>query len=227
MNTSPRTRVAALGLVVGALLFTTGDLLRRIVEPSGPASTTAITDAVDHHALAWSLGGLVSVAAAFCLVPGILGLLDTARGRGARVTTVGALLVGVGAIASVGHAVAFYSPYALYGLARTPGSQQDALDRASESYPMLALLIVLFIVGMVIGPVVLFVGLRRAGRVPIWAVVAAIVFVVTGSTNGVAAGGVGVLAALAAFVPAARSLTAPSGEAGEDAVVAAPVGQVV
>jgi hypothetical protein len=104
--------------------------------------------------------------------------------------------------------VAFYSPYALYAKAHTSGAELEALDAASESYPLLVLLIALFIVGMMLGPMVLLVGLRRARRVPIWAVIAAVVFVGAGSTGGVAAGLVGVVAALAAFVPAAISLTA-------------------
>jgi hypothetical protein len=59
---------------------------------------------------------------------------------------------------------------------------------------------------MMLGSIVLFVGLRRARRVPVWSVVAAVVFVAAGSTNGVAAGVLGIVAALAAFVPAARTL---------------------
>ena len=226
MDTSTRTRVAAVALVVGALLFSLGDLLRRVVVPAGTPSAAAITEAVDQHALAWSLAALFSVAAAFCLIPGILGLIDTASGRGSRVTRAGALLVGVGAIASVGHAVAFYSPYALYAQAGTPGPQVDALDRATESYLVLVLLIVLFMLGMVIGPIVLFLGLRRARRVPIWAVIAAVVFVGAGSTGGVGAGVVGLLAALAAFVAAARSMTLPRSGSGDELVSEIPVDHV-
>lgn len=199
-------RLAAGCLVAGAVLFTVGDLLRRLVEPGGTPSATDVTAAVAQHSGAWLAAGLLSVAAAFALVPGLTAVVATARGRGGRATTVGALMVAAGALASVGHAVAFYSPYALF--ARTGASAADvaALDGASESYPMLVVLIVLFMVGMVIGPVVLFVGLRRARRVPVWAVVAAVVFVASGSTSSVLAGAVGVVASLAAFVPAARSL---------------------
>lgn len=209
MTNSLHTRIAALGLVVGPLLFTLGDLLRRLVEPSGTPSALAVTDAVGRHGGAWLAAGLFSVGAAFCLLPAMVGLLAEANGRGARITTVGALLVGVGAVASVGHAVAFYSPYALFDKAGTAGPTLEALDNASESYPLLVLLIVLFIVGMMLGPLVLFAGLRRARRVPIWSVVAAVVFVACGSTSGVGAGVLGVVAAVVAFVPAARSLTAP------------------
>lgn len=126
----------------------------------------------------------------------------------------------VGAMASVGHAAAFYSPYALFAKAHTPTTELTALDKASESYPLLVALIVLFIVGMMLGTIVLFVGLRRARRVPIWAVVAAVVFVACGSTGGVVPGVLGIVAALAAFVPAARSI-------GEQSVTPVPAARPV
>jgi hypothetical protein len=206
MTTSMHTRLAAVGLASGPLLFTLGDLLRRLVEPSGTPSAGAITAAVHEHGGVWLVAGLLSVTAAFCVVPGVWGLLAAAGGRGARTTVVGALLVGAGALALVGHTVAFYAPYALYARAHTPVDDLTAVDRASESYPLLIALIVVFIVGMAIGPVVLLVGLRRARRVPVWAVVAAVVFAVSGSGGGVGLGMLGIGAAAAAFLPAARSL---------------------
>lgn len=212
MTNSTHTRIAAAGLVLGPLMFTLGDLLRRLVEPSGTPSAMAVTRAVGQHSGAWLAAGLLSVGAAFFIVPGMVGLIAAARGRGARTTTVGAVLVGVGSVASVGHAVAFYSPYALWGKAHSSGPELQALDRAAETYPMLIALIVLFIVGMMLGTVVLFVGLRRARRVPSWPVVAAVVFVASGSASGVGPGVLGVVAALVAFIPAVRSLTATNSD---------------
>jgi hypothetical protein len=206
MTTSTHARVAAAGLVLGPLLFTVADLLRRFVEPSGPASATAVTAAVGRHGGAWLVAGLLSISAAFCFVIGMVGLVATASGRGARITTVGAVLVGVGAMASVGHAVAYYAPYALYAKAHTAAPTLEALDRVSETYPLLLTLIALFMVGMTLGPIVLFVGLRRAHRVPLWSVVAVVVFIASGSAAGVGAGVVGIVAAMGAFIAAARSL---------------------
>lgn len=223
MTNSIHARIAAACLVLGPLLFTLGDLLRRLVEPSGAPSATAITDAVGRHGGAWLTAGLFSVAAALCLVPAMAITIAEVRGRGSRTTTVGALLVGTGAMASVGHAVAFYSPYALFGKADTDGSAVRALDQASESYPLLIVLIVLFIIGMMLGPLVLLVGLRRARRVPIWSVAAGVVFVACGSTTGVGAGLLGVAAAVVAFVPAARSLTARASGAPRDTTTQAAV----
>ncbi len=207
MTNSTHTRIAAAGLVLGPLFLTLGDLLRRLVEPSGTPSAVAITEAVGDHPGAWLAAGLLAVAAAFCFMPGVAGLVASAHGRGARSTTTGAVLVGVGALASVGHLVAFYSPYALFDTAGTPGPELEALDRASERYPLLITLIALFVVGLMLGSIVLLVGLRRARRVPVWAVVAAVVFVACGTTNGIPAGVLGVVAALATFIPVARSLT--------------------
>lgn len=200
-------RTAAVGLTVGPLLFTLGDLLRRLVEPSGNPSATQLTHAVGDHSAAWLAAGLLSVLAAPLILVGVAGLLLDAAGRGARTTVVGAALVAVGACASVGHAVAFYTPYALYDRAGTPDTALRALDDASGSYPLLVCLIAVFVVGMMLGSIVLFVGLRRARRVPLWAVISAVVFVAAGSSGGVAAGVVGVVAAAAAFGPAARSVT--------------------
>jgi len=206
MTNPKHLSIAATGLLLGPLLFTVGDLFRRLVEPSGTPTATDITTSVAAHGALWLLAGLLSIGAAFLLVVGMVGVVATARGRGARLTTIGAVMVAVGAIASVGHAVAFYAPYALYDKAGVPAASIKALDDASESYPLLVVLIVLFLVGMMLGSIVLFLGLRRAGRVPIWSVIAAVVFVACGSTGGVFPGVLGILAALAAFGPAALSM---------------------
>jgi hypothetical protein len=210
MTNSNHVRIAAPALVSGALLFTLGDLLRRLVEPGGTASATDMTAAVGQHPATWLVAALMSLAAAFCLVLGASGLVATASAgaRGARVTMVGAVMVAVGAVASVGHTVAFFGLYDLYDKARVAGSDVTALDDASESAPLLVVLIVLFIVGMMVGSIVMFAGLRRARRVPIWSLVAAVVFVVCGSAGGVLPGVIGILAALTAFVPAARAIAA-------------------
>ena len=152
------------------------------------------------------MAGLLSVLAAPLLVVGVAGLLVDVAGRGGRTTVIGGSLVAIGAMASVGHAAAFYAPYALYDRAGTSEAAVRALDDASESYPLLVALIGLFVVGMMLGSIVLLVGLRRARRVPVWSVVAAVVFVAAGSSGGVAAGVVGIVAAAAAFGPAAWSV---------------------
>lgn len=208
MTNSLQLRIAATGLVVGALCFTLGDTLRRVVDSSTSSSAVDLAAAVHDRPGVWLAAGLLSAFAPLFFLPGVLALVATTRGRGSRVVALGGGLVGLGLVASVGHAVAFYAPPALYDDAGTGASAIKALDKSSEGYPLLVALIVAFIVGMTLGVLVLLVGLRRAGRIPVWSVIAGLVFAVAGSSGGVALGLLGAVAALAAFVPAARALVA-------------------
>lgn len=210
MTNSTLLRFTAVGLLVGALFFSLGDLLRRTVDSSAGSSPTAIAASVHDHAGVWLTAGILSALAPVFFIPGVCALVATTRGRGSRVVAVGGALAVLGLVASAGHAVAFYAPYALYGRADTDAATVNALNDASESYPMLVTLILAFIVGITIGMITLLVGLRRAHRVPVWAPIAAVVFAVAGSSGGVGMGVVGMVAALTAFLPAARSLAVPT-----------------
>jgi hypothetical protein len=204
-NTHTRT-LLAVGLVAGPTVFAVGDTLRRIVDAETGSSPTSITAAVSAHPDLWLAAALLEVVAPLLVLPGLAALVAAAQGRGRRTTIAGGTLLAIGQIAGVGHAVAYFAPYALYARAGTSPAELRALDRASESWPMLVVLIVLFMVGLVIGTLVLFVGLRMARRVPVWAVVAALLFVVLGGSAGVVEGVLGAVAAAAAFGAAARSL---------------------
>ncbi len=213
MTNSTLLRFSAAGLLVGALLFSLGDLLRRTVDSSTGSSPTAIAASVHNHPGVWLVASLFSALAPVFLIPGVCALVATTRARGSRVVAVGGALVLLGLVASVGHAVAYYTPFALYDRAGTDPATIKALDDASESYPMLVALIIAFIVGVTVGTIALLIGLRRARRVPVWAPIAAVVFAVAGSSGGVAMGVLGTAAALAAFLPAARSLVVPTTDA--------------
>ena len=213
MTNSTLLRFSAAGLLVGALLLSLGDLLRRTVDSSTGSSPTAIAASVHDHPGVWLTAGVLSALAPVLFIPGICALVATTRGRGSRVVAVGGALAVLGLVASAGHAVAYYAPFALYDRSDTDAATIKALDDASESYPMLVALIIAFIVGITIGLITLLVGLRRARRVPVWAPIAAVVFAVAGSSGGVAMGMLGIAAALAAFLPAARSLTVQPNEA--------------
>jgi hypothetical protein len=210
MTNSTLLRFSAAGLLVGALLFSLSDLLRRTVDSSTGSSPTATAASVHDHPGVWLAAGILSALAPAFFIPGVCALAATTRERGSRVVAVGAALAVLGLVASTGHAVAYYSPFALYGRAHADAATIKALDHASESYPLLIALIIAFIVGMTIGMITLLVGLRRARRVPVWAPIAAVMFAVAGSSGGVAMGVLGTAAALATFLPAARSLVVPT-----------------
>jgi hypothetical protein len=208
MTNSTPLRFSAVGLLVGALSFSLGDVLRRTVDSATGSSPTAIAASVQDHPGVWLVAGILSALAPVFLIPGVCALVATTRGRGSRVVGVGGALVVLGLVASAGHAVAYYAPFALYGRAHLDAATIKALDDASESYPMLVAVIIAFAAGITIGTITLLVGLRRARRVPVWAPIAAVVFALAGSSGGVPMGVLGAVAALATFLPAARSLVA-------------------
>lgn len=96
---------------------------------------------------------------------------------------------------------------AIDGTSGAPLGAVEAMENASNTYPLFVLVIIGFIVGMTLGPIVLTWGLRRAGAVPIWVPVAALVFAVTGTVGGAVAGVVGLVAAVATFGMIGRALT--------------------
>jgi hypothetical protein len=197
MTTSNMTRYAGgAGLVLGTLAFSGGDVLRRVVEPTTPtvASTTA---AVAQQPGLWFAAGALELLSALLLVAGAVAAARLARSRGRVLTGVGATLLGVGAVASTGHTIGYYGTYAAYA---DSGLDADSLTRLNGTTDALGgVAIALFMLGMLLGPVLLTVGLRRAGAVPIWVPVLAVVFVVAGAVSGVPAGLVGLVAGLASL----------------------------
>lgn len=196
MTSTGFTRFAGAGLALGVLAFSGGDLLRRIVEPATPslASTTA---AVANHQGLWFAAGVLEVVASVLLVAGATGALLLAGGRGRVLTRVGAGLLAVGAIASTGHTIGYYGTYAAYADSGLDTGSLTAIDGTTDALG--GVTIVLFMIGMLLGPIVLTVGLRRASVVPIWVPVLAVVFVVAGAVGGVGAGVVGLMAGLASL----------------------------
>lgn len=195
MSTS-HPRLSGPALALGALTFSGGDLLRRVVEPAAPSLTTT-TAAVREHSGTWFAAGALELVSALLLVAGAIAVVRLAPARGRTLTRVGATLLGVGAIASTGHTIGYYGTYAAYA---DSGLDATALTAMNETTDALGgITIALFMLGMLLGPIVLTIGLRRAGAVPIWVPVLAVVFVVAGAVSGVPAGLVGLVAGLAAF----------------------------
>lgn len=197
MSSSGLTRLArSAALPLGVLAFSGGDVLRRLVEPSTP-STASTTAAVAHDHGLWLAAGALELVSALLLVAGAVAVLGLARGRGRTLTRVGATLLAIGAIASTGHTIGYYGTFAAYA---ESGLDPASLERLAGTTDALGgLAIAQFMTGMLLGPIVLTVGLRRACVVPIWVPVLAVVFVVAGAVSGVPAGLVGLVAGLAAF----------------------------
>lgn len=201
-------RIAVAGLVAGPFLFAVGDLLRRLVVSATDASTTQVVAAVQQHPGLWLAAALSSVAGSALVLPGVLALTMRITGRRSWLTTLGGYLFAVGWVASVAHAVGFFGLSALYARTGIDPQVAHVLDEDADRYPLLAIAIGLFMVGVILGQLLWFTGLTVSRRVPVWAALAALVDVVAGGSGGVLAGGVGLVAWLVAFVPAARALDA-------------------
>jgi hypothetical protein len=104
---------------------------------------------------------------------------------------------GFRAISYTGHTIGYYGTYAAYADSGLDTTALTAMDGTTDALGGVA--IALFMLGMLLGPIVLTIGLRRAGAVPIWVPVLAVVFVVAGAVSGVPAGVVGLLAGLASL----------------------------
>ena len=117
MTNSTLLRFSAAGLLAGALSFSLGDVLRRTVDSATGSSPTAIATSVQDHPGIWLVAGILSALAPVFFIPGVCALVATTRGRGSRVVGIGGALVVLGLVASAGHAVAYYAPFALYGRA--------------------------------------------------------------------------------------------------------------
>jgi hypothetical protein len=220
MTTSNFTRLAGgAGLVLGALAFSGGDVLRRLVEPTAPtvASTTA---AVAQQPGLWFAAGALELLSALLLVVGAVAVVSLARSRGRVLTGIGATLLRIVAVVSTGHTIGYYGTYAAYA---DSGLDADSLARLNGTTDALGgIAIGLFMLGMLLGPVLLTVGLRRAGAVPIWVPVLAVVFVVAGGVSGVAAGLVGLLAGLASLGYVGLTLLRAPALVGTSAALPAP-----
>lgn len=215
-------RTAAAAALGGALCFTVADLIRRMVEPANPAPMTLVRAVADHPSL-WLLAGLLSAATAFLLAPAMMTAPLLARGRGRRITAVGATLTGIGAVAAAVHAAGYFGMYGVYASGGVDAAAVRSMESGSEGYPFFTAFIVLFMAGMTLGPLLLAIGLRRARLVPVWVPVAALVFVGAGASGGVLPGVIGVLAAIATFVPVARALAGPAVSSGPTRAVEAAV----
>jgi len=200
LPTARRTlrRLCAIGLPAGAAGFGAADLLRRYVAGSA-ATAVDVAEAADRHPGAWSAAAVLAVLGSMALLSGVPIVSGLARARGRVLTTVGAGLTGGALLASIGHAVAFYANPALLTRGGASAGVITAVDEASESYPVLVMLVVLFAIGLTVGPLVLTIGLRRARLVPVWVPVAGAIFGLCGSLGGVPAGVVGLAAGLAVF----------------------------
>jgi hypothetical protein len=145
---------AGVGIVVGHLLTVPSD---QDVKP--------YLDQLAAHRTTGILGGLLTAAGAFLLVPGLAALLRMVRGRGSRFATAGAIIAGVG-ITALGAGDVMLT-LVMGDLVAKHRDTAEALYRIADADPLISLpfaLAPLFVLGMVL----VGVAVLRARDLPTW-----------------------------------------------------------
>jgi hypothetical protein len=201
-------RVVAGCTLGGAVTFSTADLLRRLVTPDNAQDPVGIVHQVAEHSTTWLLAGSLATLSAFLLAPAALAATMLAGGRGRVLTRLGGFLLAAGALASMAHMVGEFG----FPSIRAGAGVGDAAVRALDDvgYGPASVMIGVFVLGLTLGLLLMMVGLRRAGVVPLWSVIAAVVAIAAGGSGGVLAGVVGVVAWTATLGPVAVALVRPA-----------------
>jgi uncharacterized membrane protein len=177
-----------------------GLLTAQILLPAlpGDAAAKVATVASDRAAVTISAGAFL--VSGILLVLGVLALNTMPVMRARRLVTVGMVLTAVGALWPVGGRAA----YNLIMVALASGADRTSAANAAQAIDNSASLAVLLLtlVAFVLGPIVLAVGLWRAGVSPVWPAplwLAGVVVVNAAESSSRLAAGLGMLAVAAAL----------------------------
>lgn len=193
--------IGALGMIFGVASFIVTTIVQWMLQPSSPSGT--VVDVVNQHPAAWLLVSVLSVLGPLVWVAGIGAITSVVRGRGWVLTTIGGTVTALGLIAGVGHLALFFGVASDLVASGLGSKSIEAVQRADDASAIGTLLLLLFLAGFSLGPILLTIGLRRAKLVAVWVPVATIVMVVANFVGGIPAGVVQLVAMLLAFGPLA------------------------
>lgn len=158
------SRLGGLALVAAAPVTLAAELVRS--DHSQEKYAAQLADVAAARAPELAAAGLFLLAA-ILLVPAAIGLATLARGRGARLVTVGSVLLGVASIwLAAGRAMFCLMLYTLTGSGVSQQTAVAALDHIGNSGAFGLFLVAL--ASLLLAPIVLGLGLWRAGRAPWW-----------------------------------------------------------
>jgi hypothetical protein len=205
MSTSPIARIgAAVALVLGPVTLITTGVAQWFIQPAGEAPTPV--DVAGQLPELWLALGLASVLGPMVWLGGVPSTVTLAPARGSATTTMGAIATGAGLAAGVGHLAIFFSVYAALAAGGLDPASVPGAIAAADAEPLGTVLLIMFLVGFSLGPIVLSVGLRMAKRVPVWVPIAAVVTAAANLVGGPVAAIVQYLALLLVWIPIAVAL---------------------
>lgn len=170
--TSPGRIIAGASLIAAPLLLGVGELLRFRIEAGSFTGEEEHLANVAAHAGLWQTMTVLNMAAVILFVPAVLGLIRLTR-RGAPVLSyVGGGLALVGTLGAAGHNV---FAHVLDGaMAQLDGARSEMVQLAAELElsPSFLVVLLMFLIGFVLGLILLGVGLYRSRTTPRWAALA-------------------------------------------------------
>lgn len=190
-------RIGAAGIALGLASFVATTILQWVLQSDSPTPG----DAVHAHPVGWTIASLLAVLGPLVWSAGIAAVTAQVRERGWVLTTIGGALTGLGLVAGVGHLALYFGLFGDLAGGGADAATVQAVSAADDASAVSTVLLVLFLIGFSLGPIVLTAGLRRAGLLPVWVPVAALVAAVANFVGGPVAGIAQILALLAAFVP--------------------------
>jgi hypothetical protein len=190
-------RIGAAGIALGLASFIAAAVIQWMLPTSGdsPIGTIVADPGI------WTLVSILAVFGPLAWAVGMLVTMLAVEGRGWVLTTIGALVSAIGFISGVGHLGLFFGLWGDLAAAVADPDTARAVMAADGASAVSTAMLLVFLAGFTVGPVLLTLGLRRARMVGVWVPVAAVVAGVAGFAPGVVAGIVQLVALLAVFIP--------------------------
>jgi hypothetical protein len=171
--------LAGIALIAAPLLF----LLGSAIDPAWAEDTDEYLSEVAADKGLYLLAGILNLIGALLLIPGLFGVIHLLRRRRVTVGQIGAALVMIGAVAIASTYVISVIEIVGTGDEFDRGQVVSLLDDAEESGEA-APLLVMFLLGLVLGSILLAIGLWRQKAVPVWVPIVLVLSSVAGFVAG-------------------------------------------
>lgn len=197
MATTLARIVSVLALIVGPLSLIVTDIAQWTLQPTGNQPG----DAAVQFPTVWLVIEVLAVLGPLVWIAGLPALASLTSDKGGVVTLIGVLLTGAGLAAGIGHLALFFGVYGAIARSGVPADVASRVAAAEDQDPLGNVLLIAFLVGFSLGPIVLTVGLRMAGQIGVWVPIAAIVTAGANLFGGPIAGIVQLLTLLLVWAP--------------------------
>jgi Domain of unknown function (DUF4386) len=170
---------AGLALIAAPVLFLVGTA----VDPAWADDTEEYLNEVAADKGLYLLAGILNLVGALLLIAGLLGVIHLLRRRRVTVGQIGAALVMIGAVAIASTYTISVIELVGSGDEFDRGQVVRLLDDAEESGEA-APIFVMFLLGLVLGSILLAIGLWRQKAVPVWVPIVLVLSSLAGFVTG-------------------------------------------